>query len=74
MAQFLLKMTLEQRDPCDSSFPNLGYTLQRWHDKASADCYLALQKYRNYFMFLRLKRIQMRARARRDEETGLKVE
>lgn len=23
-------MTLEQRDPCDSSFPNLGYILQRW--------------------------------------------
>lgn len=30
MAQFLLKMTLEQKDPCDNSLPNLGCTLQRW--------------------------------------------
>lgn len=50
MAQFLFKMTLEQWDPCDSSLPSLGYALQRWADKAAADCYRSLQKHGNNFM------------------------
>lgn len=75
MAQFLLKMTLEQRDPCDSSIPNLGYTQQRW-------------QIRLWLIAIRtagiiscpiiscplMKGIQMMSNAKGNEESRLKVE
>lgn len=48
MAQFLLKMTLEQRDPCDGSLPNLGDTLQRWQIRLQP---IVIQHYRSTELF-----------------------
>lgn len=72
MAQFFLKMTLEQWDPCDSSLPNLGYGDAEMVDKASADRYRALQKCGNKFMSPCQVSVQTRFGVRQDEETRIK--
>lgn len=68
-------MTLEQRDPCDSSIPNLGYTQQRWQIRLRliAIRTAGIISYPIISCPL-MKGIQMMSNAKGNEESRLKVE